>query len=115
MCFIEREMAPERDIDDLPRNKANYTALTPLSFLERAATVFPNRKSLIHGSVEYTWHQTYRRCRLLASALTKNSVTFGSTVNFLLLLCFIEYLYRINRCMYVYLHFFIHIIVTPIS
>ncbi|KAH0704957.1 hypothetical protein KY290_009674 [Solanum tuberosum] len=73
-------MAPERDIDDLPRNKANYTALTPLWFLERAATVFPNRKSLIHGSVEYTWHQTYRRCRQLASALTKNSVTFGSTV-----------------------------------
>ncbi|KAK4338928.1 hypothetical protein RND71_040390 [Anisodus tanguticus] len=73
-------MVVERDIDDLPKNAANYTALTPLWFLERAAMVYPNRKSLIHGSVDYTWLQTYRRCRQLASALTKRSVTFGSTV-----------------------------------
>ncbi|PHT59949.1 putative acyl-activating enzyme 2 [Capsicum baccatum] len=73
-------MVAERDIDDLPKNTANYTALTPLWFLERAAMVFPNRKSLIHGSVEYTWLQTYSRCRQLSSALTKRSITFGSTV-----------------------------------
>ncbi|OIS98552.1 PREDICTED: acetate/butyrate--CoA ligase AAE7, peroxisomal-like [Nicotiana attenuata] len=73
-------MVVERDIDDLPKNEANYTALTPLWFLDRAAMVYPNRKSLVHGSVEYTWLQTYRRCRQLASALTKRSVTFGSTV-----------------------------------
>ncbi|XP_049407284.1 acetate--CoA ligase CCL3-like [Solanum stenotomum] len=73
-------MVVERDIDDLPKNAANYTALTPLSFLERAAMIYPNRKSLIHGSVEYTWLQTYRRCCKLASALTKRSITFGSTV-----------------------------------
>ncbi|CAN4106263.1 unnamed protein product [Withania somnifera] len=73
-------MAVERDIDDLPKNTANYTALTPLWFLERAAMVYPNRKSLIHGSVDYTWLQTYRRCRQLASALTKRSITCGSTV-----------------------------------
>ncbi|KAL0433945.1 UNVERIFIED_CONTAM: Acetate/butyrate--CoA ligase AAE7, peroxisomal [Sesamum latifolium] len=70
----------ERDIDDLPRNPANYTALTPLWFLERAALVHPNRNSLIHGSVRFTWSQTYRRCRQLASALTRRAVTFGSTV-----------------------------------
>ncbi|KAJ8528770.1 hypothetical protein K7X08_030414 [Anisodus acutangulus] len=73
-------MVVERDIDDLPKNAANYTTLTPLWFLERVAMVYPNRKSLIHGSVDYTWLQTYRRCRQLASALTKRSVTFGSTV-----------------------------------
>nr|XP_016464734.1 PREDICTED: acetate/butyrate--CoA ligase AAE7, peroxisomal-like [Nicotiana tabacum] len=73
-------MVVERDIDDLPKNEANYTALTPLWFLDRAAMVYPNRKSLVHGSIEYTWLQTYRRCRQLASALTKRSVTFGSTV-----------------------------------
>lgn len=73
-------MVVERDIDHLPKNAANYTALTPLSFLERAAMIYPNRKSLIHGSVEYTWLQTYRRCCQLASALTKRSITFGSTV-----------------------------------
>ncbi|KAK6803730.1 hypothetical protein RDI58_001514 [Solanum bulbocastanum] len=73
-------MVVERDIDHLPKNAANYTALTPLSFLERAAMIYPNRKSLIHGSVEYTWLQTYRRCSQLASSLTKRSITFGSTV-----------------------------------
>ncbi|KAL2459309.1 Acetate/butyrate--CoA ligase AAE7 [Forsythia ovata] len=70
----------ERDIDDLPKNPANYTALTPLGFLERAALVHPTRKSIIHGSVSYTWQQTYHRCRRLASALTNRSVTFGNTV-----------------------------------
>ncbi|KAK4388397.1 Acetate/butyrate--CoA ligase AAE7, peroxisomal [Sesamum angolense] len=70
----------ETDIDDLPRNLANYTALTPLWFLERSALVHPNRNSLIHGSVRFTWSQTYRRCRQLASALTRRAVTFGSTV-----------------------------------
>ncbi|KAL2534668.1 Acetate/butyrate--CoA ligase AAE7 [Abeliophyllum distichum] len=70
----------ERDIDDLPKNPANYTALTPLGFLERAALVHPTRKSVIHGSLTYTWQDTYRRCRRLASALAKRAVTFGSTV-----------------------------------
>ncbi|KAH6785922.1 hypothetical protein C2S51_038377 [Perilla frutescens var. frutescens] len=70
----------ERDIDDLPRNPANYTALTPLAFLDRAALVYPTRISLIHGSVSFNWAQTYRRCRRLASALAKRRVTFGSTV-----------------------------------
>ncbi|KAK6925344.1 AMP-binding enzyme, C-terminal domain [Dillenia turbinata] len=70
----------ERDIDDLPKNGANYTALTPLWFLERAALVHPNRKSIIHGNIHYTWLQTYQRCRRLASALSKHSIGPGSTV-----------------------------------
>ncbi|KAL6526484.1 Acetate/butyrate--CoA ligase aae7, peroxisomal [Orobanche gracilis] len=70
----------QKDIDDLPMNRANYTALTPIGFLDRAALVHPTRISLIHGSVRFTWRETYRRCRQLASALTKRSVTFGSTV-----------------------------------
>ncbi|GKU85349.1 hypothetical protein SLEP1_g29 [Rubroshorea leprosula] len=69
-----------RDIDDLPKNAANHTALTPLWFLERAATVHPTRKSLVHGSLTYTWRQTYQRCRRLASALSKRSIGPGSTV-----------------------------------
>ncbi|XAR49680.1 Acetate--CoA ligase [Bertholletia excelsa] len=73
-------MVVERDIDELPKNAANYTALTPLWFLERAALVHPNRKSLVHGSQQYTWLQTYRRCRQLASALSNRSIGFGSTV-----------------------------------
>lgn len=72
--------AVEKDIDDLPKNEANHVSLTPLVFLERAATVHPNRKSVIHGSKHYTWLQTYHRCRRLASALSQRSFTFGSTV-----------------------------------
>ncbi|KAL9407671.1 hypothetical protein AB3S75_046248 [Citrus x aurantiifolia] len=48
-----------KDRDDLPKNGANYTALTPLWFIERAATVYPTRKSVVHGSKHYTWLQTY--------------------------------------------------------
>ncbi|KAK1316749.1 Acetate/butyrate--CoA ligase AAE7, peroxisomal [Acorus calamus] len=70
----------ERDIDDLPKNAANHTALTPLWFMERAAVVHPDRISIIHGSVRYTWLQTYRRCRRLASALSRSSIGHGSTV-----------------------------------
>ncbi|KAL7220779.1 hypothetical protein ACSBR2_013633 [Camellia fascicularis] len=73
-------MVEERDIDDLPKNEANYTALTPLWFLDRAALVHPNRKSLIHGSVHYTWLQTYQRCRRFACALSNHSITYGKTV-----------------------------------
>ncbi|KAM7280688.1 hypothetical protein ACFE04_007822 [Oxalis oulophora] len=73
-------MAAERDIDDLPKNSANHTALTPLWFLERAATVHPTRKSLVHASRHYTWHQTYQRCRRLASALNKHNVGLAKTV-----------------------------------
>lgn len=88
--LIEREegggagaaMVMQRDIDDLPKNAANYTALTPLWFLERAAQVHPNRTSVIHGSRHYTWSQTYYRCRRLASALSQRSIVHGSTVFF---------------------------------
>ncbi|OIW17682.1 hypothetical protein TanjilG_29032 [Lupinus angustifolius] len=73
-------MTVARDIDDLPKNAANYTALTPLWFVERAAQVHPTRKSIIHGSRHYTWRQTYHRCRRLASALSIRSIGLGSTV-----------------------------------
>ncbi|KAK9033501.1 hypothetical protein V6N11_018532 [Hibiscus sabdariffa] len=69
-----------RDIDDLPKIAANYTALTPLWFLERAAMVHPTRKAVVHGSRTYTWLQTYQRCRRLASALSSRSIGLGSTV-----------------------------------
>ncbi|XP_021725023.1 acetate/butyrate--CoA ligase AAE7, peroxisomal-like [Chenopodium quinoa] len=69
------------DIDDLPKNPANYTPLTPLWFLERAATVHPTRTSIIHGSLRYTWLQTYHRCRQFASALSRRNIVAGSTVS----------------------------------
>ncbi len=55
----------------LDRNAANYVPLTPLSFIERSAYVFPDRLAAVHGKRRYTWKQTYERCRRLASALVQ--------------------------------------------
>ncbi|KAM7258279.1 hypothetical protein ACFE04_014020 [Oxalis oulophora] len=68
------------DIDDLAKNGANYTALTPLWFLDRAAKVHPTRNSVIHGNRHFTWLHTYQRCRRLASAFSKHSVGLSHTV-----------------------------------
>src|SRR3954464_4594424 len=64
----------------LDKTAANYAPLTPLSFLERAAYVYPNRPSVIHGAQRYTWAQTYERCRRLASALSRRGIGIGQTV-----------------------------------
>jgi fatty-acyl-CoA synthase len=66
-----------RDLDKTP---ANYVPLTPLSFLERAAYVYPERLAVVHGEQRYTWRQTYERCRRLASALAKRGIAKGDTV-----------------------------------
>ena len=64
----------------LDRNPANYTPLSPLSFIERAADVYPDRTAIIHGAIRRTWAETYRRCRQLASALTVRGIGLGDTV-----------------------------------
>ena len=64
----------------LDKNAANFVPLSPLSFLERSAAVFPNRVAVIYGEQRQTWHQTYERCRRLASALTRHGVGRGDTV-----------------------------------
>ena len=65
---------------DLGKTAANYAPLTPLSFLERAAYVYPNLVSIIHGAQRFTWKETYARCRRLASALAKRGIGVGDTV-----------------------------------
>ncbi|MGC2518403.1 MAG: acyl-CoA synthetase [Burkholderiales bacterium] len=65
---------------DLGRNPANYAPLTPLSFIERAAYVFPRRLAVIHGSKRFTWAETYARCRRLAAALARRGIGSGDTV-----------------------------------
>jgi fatty-acyl-CoA synthase len=65
---------------DLEKTAANYAPLTPLSFLERAAYVYPNQVSIIHGTQRFTWKETYARCRRLASALAKRGIGVGDTV-----------------------------------
>jgi fatty-acyl-CoA synthase len=68
----------------LERNPANYAALTPLGFLERAGNVFPDRLAIVHGAVRRTWGQTYRRCRQFAHALQRRGLGRGDTVAALL-------------------------------
>ncbi len=67
--------------DGLPRIPANYAPLTPLSFLARTASVYPERTAVVHGDSHYTWAQTYARCRRLASALARRGVGKGDTVS----------------------------------
>ena len=64
----------------LDKNAANYTPLSPLSFLERSAQVYPNRVSVIHGDIRRTWAQTYERCRRQASAHVNQGLGAGDTV-----------------------------------
>ncbi len=64
----------------LDKNAANHVPLSPLSFLGRAAAVFPERVALIHGELRQTWRDTEARCRRLASALTRHGVGPGVTV-----------------------------------
>ncbi len=67
----------------LNKNKANFAHLTPLTFLERAASVFPERTAIIHGELHQNWSDTYKRCCLLASALKKRGIGQGDTVSFM--------------------------------
>lgn len=64
----------------LDKNPANYVALSPLTFIERSAFIYPNRVAVIHGDKHYTWQETYTRCRQLASALVQHGIGKGDTV-----------------------------------
>jgi len=65
---------------DLDRNAANFQPLTPLGFLERAASVFPDHPAVIHGKIKRNYRDFYARSRKLASALTKHGIKRGDTV-----------------------------------
>ena len=64
----------------LNKNTANYTPLSPLSFLPKAAAVYPHRLAVIHGERRFTWDAVYARARRLASALHARGIGKGSTV-----------------------------------
>ena len=65
---------------DMPKVAANYESLSPLSFLKRTASVFPDRVAIIHGEFRQSWTETYARCRCLASAITRRGISRGETV-----------------------------------
>jgi fatty-acyl-CoA synthase len=64
----------------LGRTEANFAPLTPLSFIERAAEVYPTKVAVVHGDLRRSWSQLYARCRQLASALQRTGIGKGDTV-----------------------------------
>ena len=68
----------------LGKNAANFTSLTPLSFIERTARVFPDRTAVVHGETQRSWTETYQRCIKLASALNRRGINKGDTVAMML-------------------------------
>jgi fatty-acyl-CoA synthase len=69
---------------DLDKNPANYTPLSPVSFVERSAEIFGDLPSVIHGSRRYTWAQTRERSARLAAALKSLGIGRGTTVSAML-------------------------------
>ena len=66
---------------DLDQVGANYVPLTPLSFLQRSSTVYPDKTAVIHGDQRYSYHEFAERCRRLASALVAHGIGRGDTVS----------------------------------
>jgi fatty-acyl-CoA synthase len=64
----------------LDKTSANYVPLSPLSFLERSASVYPELTSTIYEERSFTWAKTFRRCKRLASFLRQRGVVRGDTV-----------------------------------
>ena len=69
---------------DLSQRQANYQPLTPLTFLERAAAVFPDHVAVIYGDLQLSYRDFYRRCCQLASVLSCRGIGRGDTVSVML-------------------------------
>ncbi|MEI4264040.1 acyl-CoA synthetase [Roseovarius sp. D0-M9] len=77
-------MEPNPYDSGLERNPANYQPLTPLTFLERAASVFPDHTAIVHGTLRRSYTEFYARSRQLASALSQEGIGRADTVSALL-------------------------------
>ena len=67
--------------DGLAANRANYAALTPTDFLERAAATWPDKIAVIHGEQRTTYRVFLTRSRQMASALTRRGIVKGDVVS----------------------------------
>ncbi|MCE8019443.1 acyl-CoA synthetase [Halomonas sp. MCCC 1A11036] len=65
---------------DLPKTQANFVPLSPLTFIERSASIYPDYPAVVHGDIRRNWSETWARCRRLASALEKRGIKPGETV-----------------------------------
>jgi fatty-acyl-CoA synthase len=71
-------------VQHLDKCAANFQALSPLPFLERAAAIHPQRIAVIHGSRQDAYAELYRRTRRLASGLSRRGIGPGDTVSAML-------------------------------
>jgi fatty-acyl-CoA synthase len=69
------------EYDQLPTNAANFVALTPISFLQRTADIYPQRESLIYNDRRYTWSQTRARCTRIASNIAARGLGKNDTIS----------------------------------
>ena len=74
---------PLYDADFLNHRGANFSPLTPLSFLARTAAVYPEKTAVIHGSLRFTYREFQQRCWRLADALRRRGIGTGDTVSVL--------------------------------
>jgi len=74
--------APERGHGDagLSRCAANTAALTPVTFLRRAAAVYPQKLAVVHGRQRFTYAQFHERACRLASALRRRGLKRGDCI-----------------------------------
>jgi fatty-acyl-CoA synthase len=80
-AIIDPELPADHPlVRGLERNRANHVPLTPVSFLERSAAIWPNKVAVRHGVLAYTYREFEARCRRLASALARHGVRRGDTV-----------------------------------
>ena len=68
-------------MEGMIRSSANYTPLSPISFLKRSALVYNDKSSIVYGDVQYTWKDTFERCTKLASALAQLGISRGDVVS----------------------------------
>jgi len=68
------------DETGMKKNPANYQPLSPLSFIRRTREIYPEYTSVIYGTRQYTWRQSYERCVRLAGALAARGLGVGDTV-----------------------------------
>ena len=69
---------------NLDKNAANYQQLTPLTFLDRSAAVYPRHVAVVHGQTRITYAELYARARRLGCALAQRYIGPGDTVSVML-------------------------------
>ena len=65
----------------LPAHTANYTPLSPLSFLKRSAEVYPDHTAIIHGERQHSYSEVYTRCVKLASRFSQMGIKPGDVIS----------------------------------